>query len=348
MQFLKTWTLPVAIVLGTTLYLTFYWVPQLDDLGDRLSPVMDTLFPIMVFLTLFITFCKVDFHQMRPHRWHIGVLVAQLLLVAVIVVPLLPCSSGRLGDWLFSRLGLFSFNGPLGSLGTFATNGTQECSTFNVPILLEAVLTCIIGPSAAAAPVVVGKLGGNISTMTTYTLLSSVASALLIPLVFPLLEQTVHVQFLTAFLIILQKVATVLLLPLALGWVVQHYWPSLCRFVTSMPNLSFYTWAVSLSITTGITVKNIVHSAAPLSLLCAIAVATFVLCFVQFAIGRSIGRWLGEEINAGQALFQKNTALSIWVSYMYLNPVASIGAGCYVLWQNIVNSLELYQHDKRK
>ena len=218
----------------------------------------------------------------------------------------------------------------------------------NVPILLEAVLTCIIGPSAAAAPVVVGKLGGNISTMTTYTILSSVASALLIPIVFPLIEQTVHVSFLTAFLIILQKVSMVLLLPLALGWIVQHYWQSLCRLVTSMPNLSFYSWAVSLSITTGITVKNIVHSAAPLSLLCAIAVATFVLCFVQFAIGRSIGRWLGEEINAGQALFQKNTALSIWVSYMYLNPVASIGAGCYVLWQNIVNSLEIYYHSRNQ
>jgi BASS family bile acid:Na+ symporter len=49
------------------------------------------------------------------------------------------------------------------------------------------------------------------------------------------------------------------------------------------------------------------------------------------------------EVNAGQALFQKNTALSIWVSYMYLNPVASVGAGCYVLWQNVINSLELWQ-----
>ena len=28
---------------------------------------------------------------------------------------------------------------------------------------------------------------------------------------------------------------------------------------------------------------------------------------------------------------------------MYLSPVASIGAGCYVLWQNIINSIELWQ-----
>jgi BASS family bile acid:Na+ symporter len=69
---------------------------------------------------------------------------------------------------------------------------------------------------------------------------------------------------------------------------------------------------------------------------------------VQFGIGRLVGRHMGEEVNAGQALFQKYTALSIWVAYMYLNPVASIGAGCYVLWQNIINSLELYYYKTKR
>lgn len=306
-RFLKDWTLPVAIVIGTVSYLTFYYVPQLDELGTELGPVFDTLFPVFVFLTLFVTFCKVDFHQMRPHRWHTGVLVAQLLLVAINIGIIL---------WV---------------------QDDAEQKT-----LWEAVLTCIIGPSAAAAPVVVGKLGGNISTMTTYTIISSVASAVMIPLVFPMLEQAVHVSFVTAFLIILQKVSMVLLLPLVLGWIMQHYVKNWCRRIAAMPNLSFYLWAVSLSITTGITVKNIVHSDATVSLLLMIALTSFLLCWVQFFIGRGIGRWLGEEINSGQALFQKNTALSIWVAYMYLNPVASVGAGCYVLWQNIINSIEIY------
>ena len=319
LRFVKDWTLPVAIAVGTVSYLTFYSVPQLDALGNRLGPLFDTLFPLTVFLTLLFTFCKVDFHQMRPHRWHVGVLVAQLLLVALVCV----------GCW-------FASGAPTHKL------------------LLEALLTCIIGPAASASPVVVGKLGGNISPMTTYVLISSLVSAVLIPLVFPLLEQTVHVDFLSAFLIILYKVATVLLLPLVLGWLVQHYLPRLKQRIVAMPNLSFYSWAVSLSITTGITVKNIVHSDAGLPLLVAIAVASLLLCGVQFVVGRAVGRWLGErqrvgdgtsgmEVNAGQALFQKNTALSIWVSYMYLNPVASVGAGCYVLWQNVINSLELWQ-----
>lgn len=312
-RFLKDWTLPVAIAVGTVCYLTFYYIPQLDTLGNELSPVFDTLFPISVFLTLFVTFCKVDFHQMLPHRWHVGVLVAQVLLVAVVV-----------GIILYS------------------------IESDDSKLLWEALLTCIIGPSASAAPVVVGKLGGNISTMTTYTLLSALASALLIPLVFPILEPTADVAFMDAFLIILQKVSIVLLLPLILGWIMQHYVKGVCARIAAMPNLSFYCWAFSLAITTGITVKNIVHSSASTWLLSMIALTTLLLCFVQFSIGRMIGRHLGEEINSGQALFQKNTALSIWVAYMYLNPVSSIGAGCYVLWQNIINSIELNAVRKEK
>ena len=309
LRFLKDWTLPVAIAVGTLCYLTFYYVPQLDELGNELSPVFDVIFPLFVFLTLFVTFCKVDFHQMRPHCWHIGVLVAQLLLVAV----------------------------NIGVIFWVEADVEQK-------LLWEAVLTCIIGPAASAAPVVVGKLGGNISTMTTYVLISSLVSALMIPLVFPILEQSEHVSFFDAFLIILQKVSIVLLLPLVLGWLMQHFVKNLCAKIAAQPNLSFYFWSISLSITTGITVKNIVHSSASLFLLLMIAITTFLLCFVQFGIGRVIGRHMGEEVNAGQALFQKNTALSIWVAYMYLNPVSSIGAGCYVLWQNIINSLELWHY----
>lgn len=312
-RFIKDWTLPVAIMVGTACYLTFYWVPALDELGDWLSPMFDVIFPLFVFLTLLITFCKIDYHQLLPHRWHTGVLVAQLLLIAA----------------------------TIGIIFWVEEDAEQK-------LLWEAMLTCIIGPAAAASPVVVGKLGGNISTMTTYVILSSLASTILIPLVFPILEPSAGVAFLEAFLVILHKVAIVLMLPLALGWFIKHYLHRLQRWIASMPNLSFYTWAISLSITTGITVKNIVHSNATIMLLCGIAVTTLVLCFVQFRIGRAVGRLLGEEVNAGQGLFQKNTALSIWVAYMYLNPVASVGAGCYVLWQNIINSFEIWQDRKQK
>lgn len=129
-RLLKFWTLPVAIAVGTLAYLTFYYVPALDELGNMLGPVFDIIFPLFVFLTLFITFCKVDFHDMMPHRWHVGVLTAQLLLVAL-----------NIGIILWMK----SLPSPLSPLAS--------------PLLWEAVLTCIIGPAASASPVVVGKLG---------------------------------------------------------------------------------------------------------------------------------------------------------------------------------------------
>ena len=59
-KFLKDWTLPCAIVAGSLIYLTFYWVPQLDAVGNTLGPIIDAIFPMMVFCTLFSTFCRVD------------------------------------------------------------------------------------------------------------------------------------------------------------------------------------------------------------------------------------------------------------------------------------------------
>ena len=135
-RFLKDWTLPVAIGLGTVCYLVFSRVPALAGAADFFGPVFDLLFPVTLFLTLFVTFCKVDFHEMRPHCWHVGVLVAQLLLVAVNIGVIF---------WTKSLLNLQS-------------SAPSPLSSFLSPLLWEAVLTCIIGPSAVAAPVVVGKL----------------------------------------------------------------------------------------------------------------------------------------------------------------------------------------------
>ena len=312
-RFLKDWTLPVAIAVGTVVYLLFYLVPFLDGAGDALGEVVDTIFPFMVFSTLFSTYCRIDFHQMRPHRWHVGVLLAQVVLVALNV-------------WIIFRV---------------EADPEQK-------LLWESVLTCIIGPAATAAPVVTAKIGGNINTMTAYVVISAFASALMIPAAFPLLERGVSAGFWEMFFIILQKLAMVLVSPLVLGWCVQHYAKRLCAWIVSIPDLSFYLWAAQLAVTSGVTVRNIVHSDAALRTLLMIAVLSLILCLALFLIGRWIGSRLGDEIDGGQASFQKNTALSIWVAYVYLNPVASVGAGCYVLWQNIINSLELWQYRRAK
>lgn len=311
LRFLKNWTLPVAIMVGTALYLLFANVTALESAANVLGPLCEELLPVTLFLTLFVTFSKVDFHLMKLRSWHYIVLCVQLVGILLL------------------------------------TLATLHVSVPENKLVLEAMLVCVIAPCAAASPVVTAKLGGDLTQMTAFVLLSSVTMAVLIPAVFPILEPHAGATFLTAFLTILHKLALVLLLPLILGAIIRHRVKSLYRWFMQTPDLGFYLWSVSLAITTGITVRNIVHSQVSVLYLFIIALLTLCIAFIQFRLGRAIGGRCGEPICAGQGMFQKNTGLAIWIAYTYLTPVSSIGAGCYVLWQNLINSYELWQHRKK-
>ena len=96
LSFIKNWTLPVAIAVGTVFYLLFASVPILDGAASVLGPVCETIFPVSVFATLFVTFAKVDFHLMRLRRWHAAVLAAQLAYTALLVGAILWAGDGPL------------------------------------------------------------------------------------------------------------------------------------------------------------------------------------------------------------------------------------------------------------
>ena len=211
-------------------------------------------------------------------------------------------------------------------------------------VLLEAVLMCVIAPSATAAAVVTQKLGGSLEQMTTYTFLSNFITALMVPLCFPLVERGADVSFITAFTKIFYQMLTLLVMPMLLAYVVKHRLHRLHQRIIAIRDLSFYLWACSLMIVTGVTVKNIVHAEASVLLLSAIALLGLLICIVQFVVGRAVGRRFGHAQEAGQALGQKNTSLAIWMSITFLNPLSSVGPGCYILWQNIINSIEIWQH----
>ncbi len=311
MGFLKNWTLPVAMGLGTLLYLLFASMPALQKAGAFFDSFFGELMPVFMFLVLFVTFCKVDFHQMKLQMWHLWVTLFQLLFVLVVVAVIL----------------------------SVAKEGDNK-------VLWEGILCCIICPSASAAAVVTAKLGGDIGSMTAYTFLSNFMAALMIPLFFPLIEKGVNITFLTAFWTILQKVMLILVAPLVFGWFVRNYVHWLYKRIMGISNLAFYLWGCLLSIVTGMTVKNIVNSHASASLLVAIAAVSLLLCIWQFAVGKYIGHFSRSAVNAGQALGQKNTAFAIWTAYTYLNSIASVGPGCYILWQNIVNSWEIWLYRK--
>lgn len=307
-RLLKDWTLPVAIATGCVVYMIFALVPQLDTFATCAAPVFDALLPMFMFLVLFVTFCKVDFRRLRPVAWHWWLGAFQILGVGVVMAAVIA----------------YSLKG-------------------NRLILAEALLTCIISPCASAAPVVTQKLGGNLEEMTTYTFLSNFITAFMIPVCFPLLDGGREIHFLAAFALILYKVFTVLVVPMLFAYVVKHYAKRLCRRIVSVKDLSYYLWGCSLLIVSGTTMKNIFHADTTLRFLLLIAVGSLLLCIFQFACGRTIGRRFGETVNAGQGLGQKNTAFAIWIACTYLSPLSAVGPGCYILWQNIINSIEIWR-----
>ena len=259
-----------------------------------------------MFFVLFVTFCKVDFKQMRLCWWHLWVLVSQVALVLIIMYVLL-FSAGQQSD----------------------------------KIPCEGILACVICPTASAATVVTVKLGGTLVAMTTYTFMSNFMSALMIPLFFSMIGQHADIAFLDAFFLILKRVVVVLVAPLFMGWLVRHHFKRVQEKIVSIKDLGFYLWGVSLMIVTGITMDNIVHSDASFSTLSVIAISSLAVCLLQFAVGKYIGRFFKSTIDAGQALGQKNASFAIWVACLYLHPLATVAPGCYILWQNIFIIWEL-------
>lgn len=311
LRFIKDWTLPVAIATGIIIYLVFALIPVLDGFAAAANPVFQQLLPVFMFLVLFVTFCKVDFHKLRPVAWHWWIGLFQVLTVGAIMA-LIIC---------------FNLTGE------------------NL-ILAEAVLTCIICPCASAAAVVTQKLGGNLEEMTTYTFISNFITALLIPICFPMIDKAADFHFFEAFALILYKVFTVLVVPMILAYIVKHYAKSICQRIISIKDLSYYLWGCSLLIVSGTTMKNILHADTSITFLLIIAVSSLALCLFQFGCGRAIGSQFNQTVNAGQALGQKNTAFAIWIASTYLSPLSSVGPGCYILWQNIINSWEIWEAQK--
>ena len=144
-------------------------------------------------------------------------------------------------------------------------------------------------------------------------------------------------------------VSAVLLLPMLLAYVTKHMFHRLHQRIVAVPDLSYYLWGGALVVVTGTTAMNIGNAWHDTSVwfLVSIAAMGLILCIVQFATGRFIGHYFGKTVEAGQSLGQKNTAFAIWVSTAFLNPLSSVGPGCYILWQNIINSFEIWSYRKK-
>ncbi len=310
------------------------WLSMLiGAVGYKLFLPLAPTLPWLIFFMLFFTFCKVNPLDLRLHKWHWAVLFAQLFF-------------------------------------SFATYAGVLCLTHN-KILAQGLLMCFIMPTATAAPIIAGKLGGSIQNLTTFTLLSNFATAIIVPATFPLINPAADMTFLPAFLLILSRVAPLLLGPFFAAWLLRliYKWRTKKDFVLSKQaaQVPFYLWVASIvvlmAVVTNTTISNFQFQISNILIL---LVSSFFACLIQFGLGKLIGWCLPaaskgtdyqdvlinpaaapttmagvSSITAGQAFGQKNTSLGVWMANTYLDPMASLGAAAYIIWQNIFNSVQL-------
>ena len=348
------------------------WLSMLiGALGYKFFLPLSPILPWLIFFMLFFTFCKVNPLDLRLHRWHWVVLAVQIIF----------------------------------SLGTYAL---IVAFTDN-KLLAQGLLLCFIMPTATAAPIIAGKLGGSIQNLTTFTLLSNFATSLIVPALFPLINMDAQsalfdyqfsATFWPAFTLILSRIAPLLLGPFLLAWLLRisyNYYhrrkhlsatetrglslkrsfsPSGFASEAGLPvfvlpqnwaQAPFYLWVASIVVLSSVVTRTVLENIhTSLSLILYLLLGSFISCLLQFGLGRLIGYWMPapskgrdyqdvlinpaaapktmagvSSITAGQAFGQKNTSLGVWMAQTYLNPMASLGAAAYIIWQNLFNSAQL-------
>jgi len=265
------------------------------------------LTPYLIFIMLFFTYSKLKLGQIRLSRLHLWLILIQIV----------------------------------GSLTVFLL-----LSGMNITVAQGAMI-CILAPTATSAPVITGMLKGNVESLTAYSLVSNLCVALFAPVIFSFVGINQSLPFISSFADIIQPMFVLLLLPLLLALFLRRISPAFTDKVGQYSGISFYLWSIALMVVTGRTVGFIMNQSDGSYITeILVALAALVVCVNQFIAGRRIGKHYKDTVAGGQGLGQKNTILAIWMAQTYLNPIASIGPGAYVLWQNIINSYQVWR--KRK
>ena len=130
----KTVAMPTAMVVGALLCRP---ISALEELSGQM------ITPTLIFLMLFVTFCRVKPSQMKPSMLHVWLLLVQTV----------------------ACIGVFLLLRPLDL------------------ILAQGAMVCVLAPVAMAAVVIGGMLGANVATMATYSLLCNMVVALVAPVI---------------------------------------------------------------------------------------------------------------------------------------------------------------------
>ncbi len=212
-------------------------------------------------------------------------------------------------------------------------------------VLAQGAMICFLAPIAMGAVAIGGILGGNVASIASFSLFCNFMIAIIAPYILSTLGNGE-----CTFLQIIARVAPILVLPFVAAQALKFVWRSVADWIGRNSGISFYLWIISMIITLGRTTSFIFSydGSATLGEQIWLAVLALVACIIQFLLGRTIGRRFGERVTAGQSLGQKNTVLAVWLAQSFLIPISSIAPTAYIIWQNLINSLQIFLHDRKK
>ncbi len=215
--------------------------------------------------------------------------------------------------------------------------------------LAQGAMICLLVPTATSVAVVTNLLKVDIKFVTSYLFLSNFITAITIPIFLAFIGIGTNESIWQSTLVIAKRVLPTVVLPMLIVIITKEFAPKIHKNLQKYSYLTFYIWSFALTLVIGRTINSfLIQENTNYFIEISLAVGSFFLCITQFGMGRMIGAKYGERIAAGQALGQKNTIFAIWMAQTYLSPLVSIAPAAYVLWQNTINSYQIWKARTKK
>ena len=204
-----------------------------------------------------------------------------------------------------------------------------------------------ITPTANAAPVVMGFLGGRVEFVLTGFALTNIFIDIILVALLPFISGGGSFGF---ALKVIWQLAMLVGLPILLAAIARKTCRNAKNIALRLRMFNFTLWCCTLFVIAARAEMFFENTPdIPLGISAKIALLSLAICAMNFWIGKRISRKLYAR-ESSQTLVQKNTTLTIFLALVFGGQNAalvSLGPTFYVLWHNLYNALQMYLYDKR-
>ena len=230
------------------------------------------LAPWLLASMLLLTFCNISPRDLRFHPLHLILMSLQIVM----------------------SLGLYALTLPWH------------------PAIAQGVCMAALTPTATAAAIITGMLGGSVAFLAAYAFLSNLAIVVLALIA----TGQIDTPFLETMSNVFMRVGPTMLFPLLAAWLIQYAAPKVNAVLLRWGILAYYLWAGMLVILMGGTFEQLLKPGEKdYQLEIFLALTGIAVCTANFILGKSIGSRFHRRIAGGQALAQKNIILPMWPSH---------------------------------